>query len=648
MVYINKITSSNTVDFAAEELRKYLYMMMPECDVEISYSPSAVDGFRLGIMSDFCIDTSHIPDTRADDAIHIDCDSDGGIIAGSNPRSVLLAVYEYLRQNGCRWLFPGVDGEYVPIKDVSAVKYTHVASNRFRGPCIEGYISQQILLETIEFLPKVGMNLFMSQFFVPTPFFHGYYDRKNSRIRAAEPVTSDIILGWKRAAEAEIAKRGLRFLDVGHGWAAAPFDIDCSSAWDAVDESIVPEESYKYLAEVNGRRGLYKSRVLTTQFCMSNTEAREKVIRYLVSYASRHKNADTISFALADNYNNHCECAECKKRTVSDWYVILLNEADEALTAAGLDTHITFCVYTETTWPPMTERIKNPSRFTLELAPITRSYTVSMTDTPVKTVPFTHNSITMPKTLDEYMEYFKLWGDAFPGDALAFEYHFWKHQVFDVSGLELARRIYEDVEAYRARGVSGLIACGSQRAYFPNGFAYYVFARKLYDDGVSLEYLTEDYYSHAYGDSWRDFYGYLKSLESAISFAYLEAECSADESVSPYYNPEIAERIKSVSDIVAKGRELISRFYNSDRRVSTVSVRVLEEHAGYVERLAELLYHKAMGDDEAALRASEPVLEYISAREPFIERYMDMNMTAGYIKEILYAKGVKKVSVLNN
>ena len=54
MFCINKITSNHTVDFAAEELKKYLRMMMPRCgEIDINYAPDAKDGFRLGIMSDF-------------------------------------------------------------------------------------------------------------------------------------------------------------------------------------------------------------------------------------------------------------------------------------------------------------------------------------------------------------------------------------------------------------------------------------------------------------------------------------------------------------------------------------------------------------------------------------------------------------------
>ena len=147
MLTINKTTSASPVDYAAEELKKYLRMMMPECgDIKISYNPLAKDGFRLGLMQDFGLDVSDALDTELDDILYIDCDTEGGIIAGDNPRSVLLAVYEYLRQNGCRWLFPGVDGELIPMQNIAPVKYRHLATTRYRGWCNEGrWISKRSL-----------------------------------------------------------------------------------------------------------------------------------------------------------------------------------------------------------------------------------------------------------------------------------------------------------------------------------------------------------------------------------------------------------------------------------------------------------------------------------------------------------------------
>ena len=87
MYRIYKITSHPTVDFAAEELKKYLRMMMPESgDISICYAPDAKEGLRLGLMSDFGIDTSEAEDLELDDILHVDTDGENGIIAGSNYR----------------------------------------------------------------------------------------------------------------------------------------------------------------------------------------------------------------------------------------------------------------------------------------------------------------------------------------------------------------------------------------------------------------------------------------------------------------------------------------------------------------------------------------------------------------------------------
>ena len=134
MYTIYKITSHPVVDFAAEELKKYLRMMMPYSnEITIRFAPDAIDGFRVGLMADFELDTSEAEDLELDDIIHIDTDAESGIIAGSNPRSVLLAVYRYLTLNGCRWLFPGIDGELIPIQNVFPTKYHKMADCRYRG-----------------------------------------------------------------------------------------------------------------------------------------------------------------------------------------------------------------------------------------------------------------------------------------------------------------------------------------------------------------------------------------------------------------------------------------------------------------------------------------------------------------------------------
>ena len=161
---------------------------MPECgEIKIEYNKDAKEGFLLGLMQDFSIDASEAKDTELDDIIHIDTTETGGIIAGDNPRSVLLAVYKYLTLNGCRWLFPGIDGEFIPIKNIEATKYHKMADCRYRGQCNEGAESQQCMIETIDFSPKVGMNVYMMEFDIPKVYYDGYYNHKANKSREPEP-----------------------------------------------------------------------------------------------------------------------------------------------------------------------------------------------------------------------------------------------------------------------------------------------------------------------------------------------------------------------------------------------------------------------------------------------------------------------------
>ena len=376
MYTINKITSNPTVDFAAEELKKYLRMMMPRCgEIKISFSPDAADGFRLGLMADFGLDTSEAGDITLDDIIHIDTDECGGIIAGSNARSVLLAVYKYLTLNGCRWLFPGIDGEFIPIKDIEPTKYHKMADNRYRGQCNEGAEYQPNMMEAIDFTPKIGMNIFMMEFFNPHAYYDAYYKHNfNDKNREAEPVTLDTVLQWKRQCEAEIAKRGLQFHDIGHGWCTQPFGLDSDKRYAPGETDEALEGARPYLALVNGKRELESRCGMYTNFCMSQAENREKVVKCVADYSEASSNVDYLHIWLGDSVNRCCECEDCYKKTNSDWYVILLNEIDAELTRRGLDTRIVCICYYDTLCAPETEVLNNPERFSLLVAPITRTY----------------------------------------------------------------------------------------------------------------------------------------------------------------------------------------------------------------------------------------------------------------------------------
>ena len=639
MLYINKITSHTTVDFAAEELKKYLRMMMPEDgDVKITYAPDAECGFRLGVMAEFGLDTSDVRDAELDDIIYIETTAEGGIIAGSNPRSVLIAVYEYLRQNGCRWLFPGVDGEYIPMQSVKPVSYRHAADSRYRGNCIEGAVSQDVLNDYIDFMPKLGLNTFMIQFRVPEVFYDRYFGHSNvSKVRGTENVSRSQILQWTRVTECELAKRGIMLHSYGHGFTIDPFSGGKSfSGWTKYDLSVIPEENHKFIAMINGKRQLRNGVPNNTNFCMSNPEARATVVKYIADYSASHSNTDFLHIWLADGSNGHCECEECAKKRPSDWYVMLMNEVDAELTARGLATRIVFIVYVDTSWAPETEVIKNPDRFTLMLAPITRDYNFTLLGTEERTIlPYVRNHLTMPKNLAEYLAYFGEWKKGYPGASVCFEYHFWIPMNYDMSGIRIARVLYDDIKLYRAEGLDGIIQCGSQRTFFPHGFEFYVHARALYDASLSFDDILNDYFYHAYGESWREFYDYLVALEKALPYSYFYRVRNKQRNV---YAPELAESIKGVADVCARGAELIKKYYNSEERVRTVSVRMLERYNDYALRVSEIAAAKAVGDNAEAERLYNEFVPAFAVIEDEFKDYVDMHQVVRVVESLYEAK----------
>ena len=626
MLSINKLISSTVVDHAAEELKKYLRMMMPECgDIRISYNPLATDGFRLGLMQDLGLDVSDAADTELDDILYIDCDTEGGIIAGDNPRSVLLAVYEYLRQNGCRWLFPGVDGELIPMQDIAPVKYRHKPSMRYRGWCNEGAEYQECMMSAIDFMPKVGMNVMMLEFRVPTAYYERYYDHPQNPCYSPESLSERQIIQWKRQCEAELARRGIQFHDIGHGWTVEPFGVLANCAWHAIDDSTVSDESRRHLAMFDGKRQLWRGQPMNTNFCMSNEESRRIFTKYVADYAESHSNIDYLHVWLSDGINNHCECNECNKKRPADWYMMLMNELDRELTRRALDTRIVFIVYTDTTWPPVTERIENPERFAILLAPITRSYayTVRAEHTP-SIRPYVRNGLSFPDSLDEYLAYFAEWRKFWHGAAISYEYHFWHHQYKDLAGVGFSRRISEDIKEYERRGVVGIIEDGSQRSFFPTGLAFYTYARTLYDTSLTSEEIAKEYFEAAFGDGSVELYAFMADMSALFEFEYIEGAVSEDRSVSPYYAPKYAERLeKSTPALLERGEKLVEKYYDSDYRTRTVSIRLIEHYLKFTDYYSRAVAAKARGNDLLATEIFTEWRERFGAIEHETRQYLD-------------------------
>lgn len=616
MYRIYTVNANETVDFAAQELKKYLRMMMPRCgNVPVSLCPDATDGFRLGLMSDFGMDPE-VADPRLDDVIYIKTDDCGGVIAGSNPRSVLLAVYRFLKKQGCIWLFPGPDGEKIPMtQKLKPVDYFHRVPLRFRGQCNEGSEIQRQMMDAIAFTPKIGLNVFMMEGDEPVDYYNNYYNHKYGGLEDEGPISKQTALQWKRACDAEIERRGLMLHDMGHGWTSTPFGFkNCMGLpREACDEEY-QKEKYQHCAMINGKRVLFGDFDMNTNVCMSRADTRNVIVQAVADYCEKQNHVDYLHVWLSDGTNNHCECAQCQKKVPSDWYVILMNEIDIELTKRGLDSRIVFICYVDTFWAPQQETINNPERFALLYAPIKRFYNEHYGYEPDMSAltPYTRNQLVFPRGMAANLAYLVDWKRTWKHDTFCYEYYFWRAQWYDMGSRMLARTIYNDAVNQTKAGLCGMVADGSQRAFFPNGFCFYVYGEAQFDPSRTFEELEEEYYSAAYGPDWRLVANYLDSISEKTNYLYLAGHDSADESVGRFYNPSVVEDFLEIPRIVDAFLPVIEAHMDQKDRCKFVSWEELKWHAKLLKLYAPAAAAKAAGKNEEAWELFQQICKVMS------------------------------------
>ncbi len=579
----------NTLTFAAKELQRYLgevsdevFSIIPSSD----YNPDE-DALYLGInLSDKLL---NVDDKSLDDAILIETNCLTGLITGTNPCSVLIAAYRFLKELGFAFLHPGKNGEYYP--DAIESKKVYVcekASYRHRGICIEGSVYQKYLTDIIDWIPKASMNGYFVQFQLPRVFFDRFY-MGESPYRGKTKLSDDDIRSFVSLAEDEIEKRSLQYHGVGHGWTTQAFGIDGSS-WSEHDE---PEEEYRdVLAEINGKRLLWKGVPLNTNLCYSKAKARDRVTDNIVKYCKEHDNVTYLHFWLADGSNNNCECDNCRQKRTSDYYVMMLNELDAKLEAEGLDTKIVFLVYVDLLWKPLYERFKNSNRFVLMFAPIRRSYTSSFgTATGGEMKPYELNKLDFPTGVADNLAYLRDWQNDFNCDSFDFDYHFMWDHYYDFAQYHHAHVVYEDIKNLSAVGLNGFISCQIQRAFLPTSLNMNVLASTLWNKNLSFEEISDTILSTEFGAKYSLVQKYLAELS--------EHDCAeAIRGEKPVATEEMVKNLTHSVEIIKDFESVIKAEIASAQNEQILwAWQKLEFHAKLYSAMLDVYIRIAKGEE---------------------------------------------------
>lgn len=503
---INHIGHDRTILFAAKELKEYLQKMDPSAAIIVEESTFPVDGcINIGICEVFDALLPDVADKKYDDAIHIDIKNASGTITGTNVRSVLIAVYRFLRELGCCFIRPGKDNEIIPSCDISAarVHITEAASYRHRENCIEGHVSYEHISEMIDWMPKIGMNSFFMQFLKPYGFFKTWYSHEHNPYMEDNSKSSEEIDWIVEKLEDEIAERGMLYSKVGHSWTTECLGIE-ASYWDTTDEP-VPEHLQQYLALVDGKRGLLNGVPINTDLCYSNPEVQELLSDYVVQYAKNNPHITTIVFWAADSGAGRCQCAGCQKHAMIDWYVKISNIINDKFEEAKLDTKIAFLSLSGH-YPTL--RFNNPDRFIMMHAPIQRNLCETYPDVVdeeyLSSTPLWEGTDGSARkkhfnSVRNYVKDFKKWQEVFPGDNEIFDYQLIWFYNMDPGNMICAENLSRDMRNLKAMNINGMSSCQSQRVFWPTALPMVAMAETLWNRDTDFETLKTSYLTGAFG-----------------------------------------------------------------------------------------------------------------------------------------------------
>lgn len=621
---IAKIGNSRTIRLAANELKKYLNLIDGENDCIImsldSYNPEIKEALWVGQSDAFPL--PRVKDSELDDAVSISVSSNCGYISGTNERSVLIAVYRYLRELGCAFLRPGSGGEVIPERSLkgTAVKVFEAASYRHRAVCIEGALSYDHVRDFLEWLPKNALNGFYVQFKTPHHYFDQWYShRKNEKNYTPYHLETPDIKGILNEVVDIITERSLIYHNVGHGWTCEPFGIDILG-WG--EENKPPsDEVRRHLALIGGKRDFWNGVAINTNLCYSSAEVRDILADDVVKYAKAHPEVNYLHVWLADDSNNHCECENCLPHRPSDLYVKLLNHIDKKLTEAGLNTKIVFLLYVDLLWEPLEERFENPDRFVLMFAPITRSYSSSMADSTGfsgELKDYARNKNDMPSSVAENLAHLKNWQKHFEGDSFDFDYHLmWDHYK-DLGNYQISEVLFKDMANLDKAGLNGMVSCQTLRSFFPHGLGMNCMAAALWDKTADFEATAEKYFLAAFGKDGLKVKDYIKKLSAYADPKFMRAE--HEHTV----DPARAEGFKKGIELADAFRPVIEKNLDAQNKAVALSYRYLLLHNDYAKIYLDFETALTCGEFEKADKLFIELTEYITENEKELHRVFDI------------------------
>lgn len=422
-------SSSETAVFAAQELGKYLKKVTGAKFPVVKNGKAADKSFFLSFGTE-----------KDDDSFNISVNATSKRISikGSNPRSLLFGVYDFLKGNcGILWPAPGTRNEILPECDSFRIKEEHrreKALMKLRGFYIDSSqesVNEKNVADVVDWVAKNSGN-----FLLVSLVFYG---------------------SIKKQLAPALKKRGL-ILEVGH-----------HGFRNYVDPADHFKKHPEWFSMIDGKRtpGVFAANMIhNSQLCVSNKEVIDVYTDAFIKYGDENPEIEIQGIMPNDGFG-WCQCPDCMKiegkeqasplrydgfvdtrvKLGSRRYHHFLNEVSKRLEKLRPGRRISLAAYAGVIMPsPLVKSLPENTVFTIAL--YERWYNYLLNDRRGRAVKGNPN----PKLVDILMQ----WRELFPGIINIYEYY--AKYAWQSAPKWLPDTIRQDVNFLSAKKIEGLIS----------------------------------------------------------------------------------------------------------------------------------------------------------------------------------------------
>ena len=558
------INADAVLEFAAEELQKYIEKMTgviisintsvlgkPNC---IVLSPSSPAGWET------------IAESAAqlkEDGFRLKSSQDLVIMAGSNSRGTLYAMYAFLEWMGCRFLIPGPEGDIIPaIYDVPAIPVDDVVE--------EPTFRRRDITEDWRYAFTVKGD--------PNPKHMEYWEKLidwmgKNRINCTEG--DEYMTLFKE----HFKKRGITHWGGGH-----------------VIPKLLPHDLYDSNPDYF-RMDQAGERVTNGNFCSSNKNALELACQNAVTLLDKNPDWENLNIWGEDVLSGSwCHCSDCSDLTPVDQYLTICNAIAEAVEKSGKNVEVECIAYHDSVSPD-TSVTPHPN-LRLLWAPRERAYRWSHDD------PDSELNRWHSKHLKSWQEmvggrnidFFEYWGDCL---------------LFRSYPMSIPHVLAGDLRYYHSLGAENwaiFLKLGDYmwQAQPLNG---YVYARLTYNIDEDVDELVRDFFRHFYKTASSNMLKWHDSLFSGMKLTSQWGDVQLVPTTGGNMMDKYAEDIQLCQKLIKDAKQHLTKAANEEFDPAVKKrIKTAEWITDFAEIQVNGLYHQLKGSSMLSVTRTTALL----------------------------------------